>query len=469
MSVQDVAVTDTLAAPRVDRVWHREHREQDATYAPIDDLWYWEEVRPTRPVRRQIPLDLAGADSTTGFMRLKLGYFEATGLHVLDVRLNNLLLQPRVTFSQFGSAARVFDFPGVSLRQRISGVDVNNVLDLAAVQGLHSALGTCLLEVDFTYQRRLVAPTSRPQKRPASDAPTEIYRLAGFGAKAPTLVDATDPLAPVRLTGLTPTGAGATTVWSALHGRGTGKRAHYLAADITPVPTPDLRLRNIAPLRSRTSAPDMLIVTHESLRAAADRLAAHRRAHWPEPGTPDILVVNTAEIYDDFSGGRLDPLAIRNYAKFLYGLDATPRLKYLLLFGDATYDTRQLLGSSPPTLVPTTQPGYYDPRFNRAQDTYAVDDWLGEFDMPRNGFPPFPVPELAIGRLAARSPSEAERPVDKLIGYETTSGFGPWRARILMSADDECTPRGWRRDRRSTTPRRCAGRCRATSTSCAST
>jgi hypothetical protein len=396
-------------------------------------------------VRRQIPLDLAGADSTTGFMRLKLGHFEATGLHVIDVRLNNLLLQPRLTFSQVGSFARVFDFPNVSLRQRVNGVDINNVLDLTAVPGLHTASGTCLLEADFTYMRRLVAPTSRFlgwSARPAT-TPQEIYRLAGFGAKPPILFDATDPLDPVRLTGLTPTGVGSTTVWSALHGRGIGRRAHYLAADSTVVPTRDLTLRNIAPLRSRTSAPDMLIVTHESLRAAADRLAAHRRAHWPEAGTPDILVVNVADIYDEFSGGRLDPLAIRNYAKFLYDLDATPRMKYLLLFGDATFDTRQLLGSSPPTLVPTTQAGYYDPRFNRFQDTYAVDDWLGEFDTPHNGFPvPYPVPELAIGRLAARSLPEAERLVDKLIGYETTSGFGPWRARILMSADDECTPRG---------------------------
>jgi hypothetical protein len=188
-------------------------------------------------------------------------------------------------------------------------------------------------------------------------------------------------------------------------------------------------------------------VTHESLRAAAERLAAYRASRFPGGGGAEVLVTTTRDIYDNFSGGRMDPVAIRNYIKFLYRLEATePRLRYVLLFGDATYDPRGWLASSPETLVPALYPLASDPRLTGRYE--AVEDWFVEMETPRNGeqSPPFasvfPVADLYVGRLPVSNAGEAERVVDKIIAFESTANFGAWRGRILSASDDECEPYG---------------------------
>jgi hypothetical protein len=432
--------TETDATPPgatdgdVSRLWQRVHQEQDTDFDVVDDLWYWKEIRDTSPVSVSFDLDLSGEAATSGNLTIKLGYGVPGGYHAVDLRLGTQALG-RVEFYQSGIAPKVETFVGAGL------VHGTNRLDLAIATDRASARVTDLLEFDLTWTRPLVAAggTLEWSARPAT-ADREVYALAGFGAAAPLVVDVTDWTHPRRLVGAAAVGSGNSTVWRALAGGGAGRRSHYIAVGAPArVGSSDLALRVPAPLRDRTSAPDMLIVTHASLRTAAERLAAHRRSHWHGGGTPDILVATTADIYENFSGGRVDPLAIRNYVKFLYRLDATPRLRYLLLFGDASRDVRQLVASSAATLVPTLEPHYADSRFDQA---YAVDDWLSEMDTPRNGLTPYAVPDLGLGRLAARNLAEADRMVDKIIAYETTSGYGTWRKKVLMAADDECHPLG---------------------------
>jgi hypothetical protein len=426
------------------RVWHREHRERDVGFDAVEDLWYWQEIRHQRSGRDNFPLDLGGEASTTGTLRLTLSYPEGAGQHDVEVRLNNIVLG-HARFFFGGAEPHRYVFNGVTLRG-----DAENSLVLTADPVLDTARATYLLDFDLTWDRRLMArangtlewsarpsPVQRPRREAVPLRAGEgVYEIGGFGSTPPYVFDVTEPLQPQSLTGLTAgTAAGS---WKLAHARG-GARVHFLAA-LAPadVQTRDLLLRHVAPLRARTTAPDMLIVTHESLLPAAERLAAHRRGHFPGGGNPDILVTSAQDIYDNFSGGRLDPLAIRNYAKFLYRLDATPRLAYLCLFGDGNHDYRRDIPGSPLALVPPIEPAIFDLGFVRQSDAYVVDDWFAEMETPQNGGRvPFAVPDLGLGRLCARNLAEADRIVDKIVAYETASGYGPWRARILMAADDE--------------------------------
>ena len=58
----------------------------------------------------------------------------------------------------------------------------------------------------------------------------------------------------------------------------------------------------------------------------------------------DTLTVNTAivqDIYNEFSSGKQDITAIKDFVRMFYeraGADSTQLPKYLLLFGDASYD-----------------------------------------------------------------------------------------------------------------------------------
>ena len=82
-------------------------------------------------------------------------------------------------------------------------------------------------------------------------------------------------------------------------------------------------------------APEMLIVTTPEFRSQADRLADYHRQ---ESGM-EVVTVNVAQIYNEFSGGIADPAAIRNFVRFLYRQpsgNSKSKLKYLLLFGKGT-------------------------------------------------------------------------------------------------------------------------------------
>ena len=435
MQAASAAAPEPLGDPLVTRVWHREHLEQNRTFARFDDLWYWERISfSQRSV--SFDLDLAGAPSATANLRISVGVAEAFSQRIAaDMTLNSQPLG-RIRWTQSRSIAYTHSFQGVSITPA-------NVLEFIVAADETPNENGVLLEIDATWERALAARTNGNlawSSQPKTDR--EIYELSGF-ASQPLLFDVSQGFDPLRLVDPTPAGS----VWRVRAGRGAGVRVHFLAvaAPDSLDPGADLELRVVAQLRSRATCPDVLIVTHESTRAAAERLAAHRAAHFPGGGLADVLVTTTRDIYDNFSGGRLDPLAIRNYIKFLYNLSQPePRLQYVVLFGDATYDPRQLVAGTAATLVPALYPLAAHPWFLGRFE--AIEDWFVEMDTPLNGtIAPtgsgcFPVADMAVGRLPVHDPSAADRVVDRIVAYETTTGFGGWRGRMLSASDDECAP-----------------------------
>jgi len=59
--------------------------------------------------------------------------------------------------------------------------------------------------------------------------------------------------------------------------------------------------------------------------------------------------------------------------------------------------------------------------------TLATDLYFGDVDDDE-------FPELAVGRLPAKNPTELERMLQRSIDYETSQSFGPWRDRIHATA-----------------------------------
>ncbi len=428
MESRSASAPEPVTDPLVTRVWHREHLEEDHAFVDFGDLLAWQQIRRETPTTIDFDLDLGGDSTAIGAIRLLIGTYYLSGNNAIAVQLNDIAIGSATNFHP--NAAEPFTFELASLR-------AHNRLILRRTSQSSSGI-VYLFEFDVTWARSLMADargelawSTRPEAAP------HVEEFGGFGAIEPLLLDVTDRLRPVRLTGLTPVADSAR--WRVRDPRAAGHRVHYLA---TATPrrldaATDLEMRDVAPLRSRTTTPDMLIVTHPDLLPAAERLAAHRRNHLPGVSNPDVLVTTTRDIYDNFSGGRQDPLAIRNWIKWLYGLSSEPRLAYLLLLGDATRDPRQVLPNTPPTLVPTVHPLYADPRSGRA---YAVEDWFVAMHRPPAGVAFIPQADVSIGRLPARDLLEADQMADKILAYESEPLFGPWRGRVLIAADDECNP-----------------------------
>ena len=109
--------------------------------------------------------------------------------------------------------------------------------------------------------------------------------------------------------------------------------------------------------------------------------------------------------------------------------DKEPR--YLLLFGDASYD--YLNRVSPNTnLVPT----YQSDESLQVTSSYASDDYFGLIG-PNDADSPGDFLKIGIGRLPVRNVSEAQSAVQKLKKYQGESSFGSWRNRIAFVGDDE--------------------------------
>ncbi|MBI4720852.1 MAG: hypothetical protein HY770_06455, partial [Chitinivibrionia bacterium] len=216
----------------------------------------------------------------------------------------------------------------------------------------------------------------------------------------------------------------------------SGEKKHFWAcAQGTFKRPPSMRRHIPRDLRNTATSPDMVILYHGDFRAAAERLRAHRMTLLPYCPNPDVASVDIQDAYDNFSGGVHDPMAVRNYCKFLYDRGdggGSPRLRYLALLGDANSDYKNFAASQPDYL-PTDL--ILNP-FEGTREAYATDDRLVLMDA-EDEISGYSIPDIAVGRLPAGSVDEADGIVDKIIGYETSNEFGAWRNRILLVADDE--------------------------------
>ncbi len=177
------------------------------------------------------------------------------------------------------------------------------------------------------------------------------------------------------------------------------------------------------------ATPDLLVVTSPTLRAEAERLAQFRRQH----DSLTVEVVTLAQIYNEFSAGRQDVTSIRNFIRRLYQRDGG--LRYVLLFGDASYDYHNSSAATVPT--------YQSRQSFHNVYSYASDDYFGFMDANEGEWPEQGnginghALDIGIGRLPVNNPEEARTVVDKLIHYATApEAQGPWRQEVLFVADD---------------------------------
>ena len=181
--------------------------------------------------------------------------------------------------------------------------------------------------------------------------------------------------------------------------------------------------------QSPSSEAELLIVSAEELISQAERLAT---LHREEDGMK-VEVISTRQLYLEASSGRSDPSAIRNYVARLY---RKGDLKYLLLFGAATFDYKGILNKTR-TQVPVYQSrSSLDPI-----TTYASDDYFGFLEESEGSWKESPPEDhsmdIGVGRLPARSLREATIMVDKITYYlREASTLGDWRQKIYFVADD---------------------------------
>ena len=175
---------------------------------------------------------------------------------------------------------------------------------------------------------------------------------------------------------------------------------------------------------------DYIIITRQDFLSHANRLANFRR----NQNDLNVKVVDLQSIYNEFSSGKPDIGAIRNFLKYVYDNASSPdkRLKYLCLIGDTSVDYKNRLQGNN-NIVPTYQSLN---SFATTVSSFMSDDFFAMMDANEGSMAGFNKMDFAVGRLVVDTQQQAKEAIDKIIDYEKRPSFNNWRNNFILVSDD---------------------------------
>lgn len=178
---------------------------------------------------------------------------------------------------------------------------------------------------------------------------------------------------------------------------------------------------------------DMVIITPREFIDAANNLA---NAHYTKDGLTTHVVTPDA-IYNEFSSGTPDATAYRRFMKMFYdrAKDVGNAPKYLLLFGDGSFDNRQILKANTDKDIYRLLTFQSKESFDDIK-SYTTDDYFGLLDDEDGINILNNTLDIAIGRIPAHTKEQADGVVNKLIRYLNNDNLGYWKNRTVFLADD---------------------------------
>ncbi len=172
---------------------------------------------------------------------------------------------------------------------------------------------------------------------------------------------------------------------------------------------------------------EYVIISYKDFIPAGEKLANYYR----DNTDLSVTVVDVDHIYNEFSSGRLDPCAIRDFLRMLKSKNNA--FNYVLLLGDGSYDQR---GIDPGLGFKNFIPVYETLESLSPINAFPTDDFFGLLD-DSEGDNLKGALDVSIGRLPANTIQEATTMIDKIIHYQTDDSFGPWRTFLGFGADDQ--------------------------------
>jgi hypothetical protein len=368
----------------------------DLLEAPDPWLWQAAIASPGSPVTAApLPFSLSGVDrASPDDARLVVhlqggsesGY--ATDHH-LELRLNG---SPVGEASFSGKTPHRFDV-AVSAASLLEGANTLTLTNLADT-GVTSRVFLDRFSVSYPQ-----APALQGGLLEGTWAETGTAEVAGAGPSS--IVLDTTLAAGADLAGASPVKwlLGTESTGSSLRFRAeAGSR--YLVVAPEGLLSPRVLRPAPSALRDPRNQADFILVAPRSFLDAARPLLDRRTAQ----GLVSRAVA-FEEIVDTFGHAQPSPEAIRDFLSFAFHSWARPSPRYVLLLGDATFDPRRFQAASTPSPLPALweKTSYLTTASDPALAAVNGTDLL---------------PDLAIGRLPAQTPADAEAMVHKILAFE---------------------------------------------------
>lgn len=180
-----------------------------------------------------------------------------------------------------------------------------------------------------------------------------------------------------------------------------------------------------------TPAPDMLIISPDAYRQAAQLIADMHS----QLDAMDVLILDPQIIYNEFSNGKQDVGAWRKLLKMWHDRGGAPR--YCMIMGKPSYDPKGLSNEFK-NMRFTPVPIWQSETGLTETTSFSNDNYIGMLDDSADGM--FKMEDatvhVAVGRLPVKSAGEALTTSRKIVSHIQNPNLGAWRNKILMIADD---------------------------------
>ena len=370
------------------------------------------------------PVDDPAPGAWTGTVSVTfLSYYENSEVdeHAVEVSVGGGPVR-RFTWSGERLLTHVFSLPSSALDGAAAAVTVRHVAPpppLMTTDYTRFVWLSCELAYPRAYRARGGALLCR-------GGGGNLSAVSGFPSNDVVVLDVTVPRAPVVIAPVALAWEGREAGWTAAFPSGGADQAYQVFSRSAGIRRPSVRGVRDLDWDAFAGVAHVILIPPEGwcggFREAVQPLADFRTAE----GLRSV-VVDVELLYDKFSCGLVDPLAIQAFCRRLQ-----PRgLRYLLLAGAGALDFRhQRLSVDDYTacLIPTRLAGQRFPLTGEDM-VAAVDGELADVNLDH-------VPDLAVGRLPTTRPQEVATSVQKTLAFERARR---WREMAAVTADWDCT------------------------------
>jgi len=390
------------------------HFEKDKIYSPGENLgnynfltnekyrgegWYWSLLQNNDSVTDTFSspyLNLAGGNAS---LRI-FAYPQNRNTAIFNEHSIQIIVNGTIASTVFTNDTKRIDtainFPSALL----SSTGVNNITcKYVSVPGFIGAMYFDLFELKYPKSFRIKDNKLGFNLSSNSDTTSKLFRIKGYDSK--NLINIFDVNNNIRITNITISSD--TLKFTAK----SNSKIELINNYITKKPF-RIKQRQVSNLTASSNGADYLIIYNKLFQSQVEQLRSYRESH----DNYRAVKAEIEEIYDIFNFGMENPVAVRNFVKYIYDNWQLPKLSYICLFGRGSLDPKQ--NSSASVYYNNLIPVYGNP----STDGYFANMNIGTF---------FYYDQISIGRIPAYYVSEAQTMVDKIIIYENESPAKWWK------------------------------------------
>ncbi len=350
-----------------------------------------------------VNFDLNGVDNSAGNAEVTLTLRGLTLVaHQTKVVLNGVELGPIDGFHR-SQSQRTYQVPASGLQESGNTLAVNSLLGGSDISFLTS--------ISVKYKRKFKAANNEL----LFDVPNyHQAKVTGFSDRQVRLYDISDEDEPKRFTNVQLSDAAGSPGQLEMKLPAHRAAKMYALGENSISSVDSVTFNNPSSLSNTSNSANYLVISHPDFLAEANAWAAYRAGQGLQ-----TMVVDVNDVFDEFNFGNFGAGAIRSFLQYAVNNWQTAP-QYVLLLGDASYDSRNYEGQGAFNLVPVQ---LVDTLFEET----GSDDSIADFD--NDG-----LAEIAIGRIPARTPVEVSNALQKVVSFENIVANAPSRG-VLCASD----------------------------------